>query len=401
MSGVRVHRVIARLNTGGPAMHVVHLTEDLADHGFDTRLIAGSITSDEGDMGYYAAERGVPVTAVSGMTRLLSPWGDLRALLQLYRLFRRERPTIVHTHTAKAGTLGRIAALLARVPVRIHTYHGHVLGGSYFSPAKTAFFRWIERRLAGVSHRLVVLTEDQRTEMATELALAPPERFAVIPLGLELERFAEVDRAVCRERIRGELGVRPDTVLVGMVGRMVPVKNHELFLDALADLRTEGLGAGVEGADAGDFRAAVIGSGERETELRARAARLGIEDGLHWMGWRDDLPELLPALDVLALTSHDEGTPVAILEALAARVPVVSRAVGGVSEILDRGRLGRLVESEDPEAFAAAVREVAADPPSPQLLEEGRRWALERFGRERLARDVAALYREELARTGP
>ncbi|MCH7933462.1 MAG: glycosyltransferase, partial [Gemmatimonadetes bacterium] len=165
-SPILVHRLIARLNTGGPAMHVVHLAEALDPTRFRTRLITGRITEDEGDMTYYARERGVEVTEITGMSRVLSPWRDLRSFLTLLRLFRRERPTIVHTHTAKAGTVGRLAAIVARVPVIVHTFHGHVLGGLYFSPLKTRFFLGIERQLARGTDRLVVLTHDKAREMA-------------------------------------------------------------------------------------------------------------------------------------------------------------------------------------------------------------------------------------------
>ena len=172
-------------------MHVVHLAEALDPTRFRTRLITGHITENEGDMTYYARERGVEVTEITGMSRLLSPLKDLRSFLTLLRIFRRERPTIVHTHTAKAGTVGRLAAMAAGVPVIMHTFHGHVLGGLYFSRIKTRLFLEIERRLARSTDTLVVLTHDQAREMAEDLRLAPPERFAVIPLGLNLRPFAD------------------------------------------------------------------------------------------------------------------------------------------------------------------------------------------------------------------
>jgi glycosyltransferase involved in cell wall biosynthesis len=388
MKPILVHRVIARLNTGGPAMHVVHLTQDLEAHGFRTCLVAGAITPDEGDMTYYATEHGVTVTKVSGMTRLLSFSGDLRSLWQLFRLFRLMRPAIVHTHTAKAGTLGRVAALLAGVPIRIHTYHGHVLGGSYFSPLKTSLFLWIERQIARVTQRLVVLSADQKREMATRLRVADEDRFTIIRLGLELSRFAEVDSAACRKRIREDLRIAKDSFVVGIIGRMVPVKNHELFFDALAEIRRTGR----------PVEAVIVGAGEREGVLKAYAKNAGLREGIHWLGWRDDLPEVIQALDVLALTSHDEGTPVAVIEALVARIPVVARGVGGVGEILGRGRFGAVVDSSNPSAFSAAVSAVADAPPAAEDLQEASEWALAAFSRKRLAADMAELYRTELDR---
>jgi glycosyltransferase involved in cell wall biosynthesis len=276
-----IHRVITRLNVGGPAMHVANLAGALSDDAWRTRLIAGSIEDDEGDMAYYAEERGVEVTYVPAMARSISPLADLKTLWRLYRLFRRERPDVVHTHTAKAGTLGRIAAVLARVPVVVHTYHGHALSGGYFAPWKTRFFLEVERLLARVTNRLVVLTNRQAEQMSHDLRVAARQRFSVVPLGLELDRFLAIDRLAERRSIRSELDIRLNELVVGIVGRMVPIKNHELFLDLLPDLFSK---------VPGPARALVIGAGERETMLRARAEALGIQDRVTWLGWRRDLP---------------------------------------------------------------------------------------------------------------
>ena len=247
-------------------MHVVHLAEALDPTRFRTRLITGRITEDEGDMTYYARERGVEVTEIAGMSRLLSPLRDLRSFLTLLRIFRRERPKIVHTHTAKAGTVARLAAMAAGVPVIIHTFHGHVLGGLYFSRLKTRFFLAIERRLARATDRLIVLTHAQAREMAEGLRVAPMDRFAVIPLGLNLQPFADVDRAAARSRVRAELGIGEDSPVVGIVGRMVPVKNHPLLFDAMARLK---------GRMDPVPHLIVVGSGERERALRAYVSDKG------------------------------------------------------------------------------------------------------------------------------
>lgn len=409
---VLVHRVIARLNVGGPAMHVVHLTRRLSDgRPFQTRLVVGSPMEGEGDMEYFARERGVEVTRIPTMARRLAPLRDLRSFLALWRLFRRERPRIVHTHTSKAGALGRLAAALAGVPVRIHTYHGHVLGGDYFPPWKTRLFRAVERLLARMTHRLIVLSDAQKREMAEELRIAPPSRFEVVPLGLDLQRFTRSDaegrraetpggaptgtpaevRAETRVEVRAGLGLREADEVVGVVGRLVPIKNHELALDAVAALKKRD-------ASGRPLRLLVVGSGEREDELKRYARRAGLQPGdVRWLGWRRDLPRLYAAMDVVALTSDDEGTPVAIIEALAAGVPVVARNVGGVSEVLEGGRWGRLVErSAGPETWARTLSDAVREPPSPGLREAARRSVCRRFGVERLVRDMSRLYSEEL-----
>ena len=373
---------------GGPALHVVNLARGLEPHGFHTRLVAGTLESGEGDMSWYARERGVEPTLLPAMAREVRPVRDLRGLLALRRLFTRERPAIVHTHTAKAGTIGRAAAASAGVPVRIHTFHGHVLGGDYFSGLRTRAFLEVERRLARVSSRLVVLTQAQRREMSERLHIADASKFAVIPLGLELARFRQVDARRVRAAARAGLGIGLEERVVGIVGRLVPVKNHELMLDAFARLCR---------MDGPLWRLLIVGGGEdREEALRGRSRWLGIEGRVLWLGWRRDLPQIYPVMDVVALTSRDEGTPVALLEALAAGIPVAARAVGGVPEVLGEGRLGELVEEDDPETMAVAVSRAFQRPVDDATRDE----VVRRFAVERLCADMAALYREELEGAG-
>ncbi len=371
-------------------MHVVNLARGMNEGPFRTRLIAGRVAETEGDMAYYARERGVEVTMLDELGREMSPHSDLRVLAALHALFRRERPDVVHTHTAKAGALGRIAASLAGVPVRIHTFHGHVLGGGYFSPARTRFFLEVERVLARLTSRAVVLTRRQATEMSEELRVADRDRFRIVPLGLELHRFAEVDREAVRRMTREKLGLGADDPVVGIVGRLVPVKNHELLLEAMVRVRAELPGTCL----------LVVGGGEREKQLRDLAGRRGVGPAVRWLGWRSDLPDLYPAMDVLALTSLDEGTPVAVIEALASGTPVVARAVGGVPEILEGGRWGRLVATDRPGDVARALVEALTTDPPRETRTAMREMALERFSVPRLVADLGRLYRDELVRAG-
>jgi glycosyltransferase involved in cell wall biosynthesis len=340
-------------------------------------------------MGYFARERGVDVLELPALSRLINPLADLRNLWELYRLFRRERPVIVHTHTAKAGTLGRVAAYLAGVPIRIHTFHGHVLGGCYFSPLVTRIYRGIETLLARLSGRLVVLTEVQKREMAQELKIASPGKFKVIPLGLDLGPFAEVDRLAARGKARTDLGLGEEEVVVGVVGRLVPVKNHELLFKAHS-LLEKALGR--------DVRILVIGSGLRQAELRAFVEDLGTQDRVTWLGWRQNLETLYPAMDALALTSFDEGTPVAVLEALSAGTPVAARAVGGVPEIIDGIPLTRLIGTAEPAAVASALAKVLEAEVGEGERQEVRERIRDRFSVENLVSQMEALYREELGK---
>jgi glycosyltransferase involved in cell wall biosynthesis len=391
-TGVLVHRVIARLNIGGPAIHVVNLAEGLDRRGeFRTRLIAGRIPPDEGDMRFYARERGVEVLEVPAVSRRVNLRKDVWSLWSLYRIFLREKPQIVHTHTAKAGTLGRLAAFLAGVPVRIHTFHGHVLGGDYFSPVLTRLYLEIERQLARISQRLIVLTEGQRRELSQERRIAPSDRFAVIPLGLELGRFASVDREAARRRTRDSLGIGQEEVVIGTVGRLVPIKNHRLLLRAHPILEAL-LGKPV--------RLVLVGSGDLEEELLGLGKELGTGDRILWLGWRDDLHLLYPAMDAFALTSMDEGTPVAVIEALASGTPVAARAVGGVPEVLEGIPLGRLVPVGDPRSLAEGLKEVSRMKLPGPILEKVRRGIEARYALESLLDTVSDLYRAELRRAG-
>jgi glycosyltransferase involved in cell wall biosynthesis len=287
--------------------------------------------------------------------------------------------------------------------VTIHTFHGHVLGGDYFSPVVTRVFLEVERQLARWTRRIVVLTEGQKEEMTGRLRVAPEERFAVIPLGLELEPFREVDRSEARRETRAALGIEADEVVVGTVGRLVPVKNHELLFEALPPLE-EILGRRV--------RVLVVGSGLREAELRHHAARVGIGERVLWLGWRRDLPRLYPAMDALALTSFDEGTPVAVLEALASGTPVAARAVGGVPEILRGMPRSILVEGDTPGDMARGLARVltrqedgegeeeTVEAGHEEAAETLRRAVARRYSVDRLARDMEALYREALEEVG-
>ena len=293
---------------------------------------------------------------------------------------------MVHTHTAKAGALGRAAAVLARVPVRVHTYHGHVLGGSYFHGLRTAAYRWVERALARWTHRILVLTQSQAEDLGRLLGVRR-ERLSVVPLGLPLEPFRTAERGPARAWLREHLDLPPQAQLVGSVGRIVPVKNHRLLLDAMAR---------VEGA-----HLVVVGDGAAidVDPLVAQARSLGLEPRVHWMGWQREIPRITAALDVMALTSHDEGTPVAVLEALAAGTRVVATAVGGVPEILDMAVDCESVDDPSPSAFATALAralQTARSHPDAALPDSVRSRVTDHFSIERLVSDVWSAYALEL-----
>ena len=382
---IRVMRLIARLNVGGPAIHVSLLTVGLNDETFRSTLVAGTVGSDEGDMTYLAREMGLNPVIVPWMGREVSPLNDLRALGALVRLMRDIRPHVVHTHTAKAGFLGRLAARLAGIPVVVHTFHGHVFHG-YFGPLKTGVFIWLERLAARLSDAILTISDGLRDDLIG-YRIAPPERIRVVPLGLKLQPLTRIGEL--RGRFRRECGYSTDAPLVGIIGRLVPIKNHELFLQAARQVH-EALP---------EARFVVVGGGERQPELESLAASLSLSDVVSFTGWRRDLPAIYADLDTLVISSRNEGTPVSIIEAMAAGVPVVATAVGGVPDLLRGGDLGMLVPSDDPAALADAIGAALAARQSAHL-DEARAWALKRYDAERLIVDMRALYIDLLERKG-
>jgi glycosyltransferase involved in cell wall biosynthesis len=387
-SPIKVVRVITRLNIGGPAIHAVLLTQALNDGAaFRSTLIAGTTAPHEGDMLDFAHARGVDPIVLPALGREISPLDDLGALARVVRLVRRLKPDVLHTHMAKAGTVGRLAARICNVPVVIHTYHGHVFH-SYFSPAKTRLFVTIERALGLATNRIVVIGDGQRAEIAS-YGVAPLHKLVTIRLGLELAQFLDAERA--RGAVRRELGIRADVPLVGIVARLVPIKAPEVFLHTAARVR-----AALPGA-----QFMVIGDGERRPELQRLANQLGLDGAVHWLGWRRDMVRVYADLDVVALTSRNEGSPVALIEALASARPVVSTAVGGVPEVVMHGETGLTAPVSDVAALADAILTLLRDPALARRLgSAGRRHVYPRYDSSRLVDDVRSLYLRELDALG-
>jgi glycosyltransferase involved in cell wall biosynthesis len=378
----KVVRIIARLNTGGPTFHVMHLSAGLAPE-FDTLLVAGTIADGEGDLTPMVRENVAAVTILPSLGREIHPLKDLLTLLRLYRLLRRERPMIVHTHTAKAGAVGRVAAILARVPVRVHTFHGHVLRG-YFGPTKSALFIRLERMLARGSTAVIAVSDSLAAELMTEFRVCEPSRLRVIPLGLDLARYSAAGAAERRRSFRNEMAIS-DELVVACVGRLVPIKNVALLLDAVAVTRSRGV----------RLILLIVGRGTEEVRLRERADALGLHDAVRFVGWRSDLDRVYAGADIVALSSDNEGTPVALIEALAAGRSVVATNVGGVRDVLEDGRLGKLVARGDAAGFSDALIELAHDATERHRLElTGPPSVLRRFGKDRLVADIARLYTE-------
>ena len=351
---------------------------------FETLLVHGRLAPGEQSLESVAEGEGARTRFLPELAQPVSPASDLRALLKLRSLVRSFRPDIVHTHTAKAGFLGRQAALSAGAaqPALVHTFHGHVLEG-YFGPAKERLFRGLETRLGRRTDRLIGVSEATVADLV-RLGVAERARFRVIPLGLDLSGFASLGEAE-RAASRAELGVGEDEVLVSFVGRVVPIKRLHLLLEAVAVARSAGA----------RVRLAVAGDGEIRADLEAQAQGLGLGEVVSWLGYRRDLQPLAAAADIAAVSSANEGTPVSLIEAAAAGVPAVSTDVGGVAEVVADGKTGILVPSGDAEALSQALVRLAGDAElRARYGAAARESALGRYSIERLLADIQEMYGE-------
>lgn len=386
----RILRVIARLNMGGPALHVSYLTKGLETRGYHTTLVAGKLARGEDSMSYVADELGVEVVPLVAMHRDVSPVYDPVAVTRLVGEIRRVRPHILHTHTAKAGAVGRAAALLAgdaRPPVIVHTYHGHVLRG-YFDPVRTQFFRETERALARHTNRLIAVGPQVRDDLV-ELGVAPAEKFSVIRLGIDLEsRVLTADR---RAEFRHLFGIPEDRFVVGWIGRMTAIKRVPDILAAFKALRDRGVEATL----------CLVGDGPDRDAVEQLASDLGIVRDILFVGYQRDVAPYYAFFDAFLLPSANEGTPVVAIEALASERPVVATRVGGVPDVVDDGEDGFLVEVGDIPALADRLEQLARDPElRARMGKAGRERVVPRYRVERLVDDVDTLYRELLTEQG-
>jgi glycosyltransferase involved in cell wall biosynthesis len=381
----RILRVVARMNIGGPSYNVSLLSGRLDRERYETLLLTGTLGSGEGSFEELVQRYGVNRRVVPGLRPELDPANDLRALVSLVRTIRQFRPDMVHTHTAKAGALGRLAAIITPGvrPVIVHTYHGHVLSG-YFGRALNAVYRNIERLLAMKSDCLIGVSSATVDELV-ELRVAPAHKFRTIPIGLDLERLLAVERSE-GVPFRAEVGAGTEDVLAVFVGRLAPIKRVDLLIEAVALAR----------ASEPRLRVAIVGDGELRGSLEQQASRLGMRETMRFLGFRNDLPAIAAGSDLAVLASDNEGTPVALIEAAAAGLPAVATAVGGVTDIVTPST-GITVAKGDAHAFADALLRLAGDRGARERLGlTAREHVRERFAARRLLDDIDGLYKELL-----
>ncbi len=385
---IRVVRLIARLNVGGPAIHTILLTKLLTPERFASTLITGQVSPSEGDMRYLAEDLGVTPQIIPALGREIHWRNDLISLWRIYRLLRKLRPTIVHTHTAKAGMLGRLAAKLAGVPIIVHTFHGHVFH-SYFSRRKTKFFLWIERILAKFTNAIITVSPKQRKEILS-YQIGKPEKVHAVGLGLELQKFVNCEDL--RAKLRQELKVDAETPMIGTAARLVPVKGLTYFLEAAKQVLETYPKA----------RFVIVGDGELRDTLELYANKLQIPSHVHFLGWRRDLPEIYADLDLVVLSSLNEGLPVALIEAMAAGKPVVATQVGGVGDLVQHGRSGVLVPAKDSRALAEGMIQVLSLSNRERIAmgQAGRTSVYPKYHIDTLVKNIESVYEDLLGKKG-
>jgi glycosyltransferase involved in cell wall biosynthesis len=384
-----IARLIARLNVGGPATQAILMTEAFRKKGYRALLLTGDVPPGEGSVEYLASERSVHPIKISKLSRRISAAADLKSLWRLIRFFRCERPTILHTHTAKAGTLGRLAAIATGVPVRVHTFHGHVFSG-YFSPTLTRIFIAIERFLGRHTDCIIAVSPSQRKELVETYSIAPPEKVVTIPLGFDLDQFLGVNGH--EGSLRAAAGCSREAGLVGWIGRMTEIKDPALFLESAVRIR----GA----LPSAQF--VMVGDGELREDCEARIRKVGLQDKVLLAGWKRHLSSVYADLDLLLLTSINEGTPLALLEAMASGRSFIATDVGGVRDLMigtvhkeqswERFDNGILVPRDSLRIAEAAEYLLLR----PELRREmgrcGREFVRNRYSCNRLADDLEHLY---------
>ena len=387
----KVLRIINRFNLGGPTYNAAYLTKYLPED-FETLLIGGEKDDTENTSTHILDDLDIDPIIIPEMKRAIRFGDDYAAYKKIKKIIDEFKPDIVHTHASKAGTLGRLAAFASKVPVVVHTFHGHVFH-SYFNKAKTSVFKRIERKLAEKSSCIIAISDKQREELGEIHKIAPLDKIKVIPLGFDLSRFQhDIDGK--RIQFRKAYNIKPDEIAIGIIGRLVPVKNHSLFLNAFKIAL---------GQTTKKIRAFIVGDGEDRTSIINLAEELGIEyttenfdessAPLVFTSWIKEIDHVNAGMDIIALSSLNEGTPVSLIEAQASCNPIVSTNVGGIENIVVENKTGLLSEIDDVDQYAKNLLSLIEDEAMrKEMQKEGWSHVKNKFSYDRLVKDVSELY---------
>ncbi len=392
MGKPKVLRIINRLNLGGPTYNAAYLSKYLEDD-FETLLIAGMKDESEASSEFIINNLGLNPRYIKHMYRSLNPLKDRKSLKEIRTIIRAFKPDIVHTHASKAGAVGRWAAIQENVPIIIHTFHGHVFH-SYFNPIKTKIFLNIERYLAKKTSKIIAISNLQKKELCEDFRIAKKDKFQVVPLGFDLHRFQENTKEK-RAQFRKKYDVDEETVAIGIIGRLVPIKNHTFFLKAIKAL--------VEKGTNHPIKVFIIGDGEEREKIEQQAKTLNIEYStencthhnkpLVFTSWIKKADVATSGLDIITLTSLNEGTPVSLIEASAAGKPIVTTNVGGIKDVVKDNINAYILEKDDVEGFAHKLQILVNNKVlRHQMGIEGMDYAFSQFSHTRLVDDVRGLY---------
>ncbi len=393
----RILRIANRFNLGGPTFNVAYLTKYLAPE-YETMLVGGEKEESEASSSHILSDLGIEPLIIPEMKRELSPGLDLNAYRQVKQLIRDFKPDIVHTHAAKAGAIGRQAAFDMKVPVVLHTFHGHVFH-SYFGALKTEFYKQVERSLAKRSTRIIAISDLQRHELSAIHNICPAEKIEVVPLGFNLSQFRD-NQEEKRAAFRTEFNVQPDELAIGIIGRLVPVKDHRLFLRLLKHAAN---------TSTTKLRFFVVGDGEERLALEEYCREIGVPfidhhavakgntELLTFTSWRTDVDVIYAGLDVVMLTSKNEGTPVSLIEAQASNTPVLTTNVGGVANVIMEGITGLMAEHTDEAKLTELLMTLINDAAlRSRMAQNGWTHVGEKYHYTRLVRDMSNLYEKLL-----
>jgi GT2 family glycosyltransferase len=394
---LKILRIVSRLNIGGPSIHCSILTKGLSKTLFETKLVAGKGSSHEGDMSYLINSDNGFLLKIPELQREINFWYDIMAFYKIVKTVFREKPDIVHTHMAKAGAVSRAAVfvhnLVSRKKIKtVHTFHGNVLTG-YFNPQISKFFIGIEKALAKVTDVIIAISQTQKWELTQKFGLASDDKVHIINLGFDLTRFSSTNG---NRKLRSYLGVGDETFLIGIIGRLVPIKNHVLFMDSAKLI--------MEKYPRKDLRFIIIGDGELRKQLESYAQEIGIGESVVFYGWEKEIQDVYADLDMLLLTSNNEGTPVSIIESMASGVPVVTTGVGGVKDLLGRIKTsssgsngcsicerGILCPKGNAEAVANGIQYLIEND-NQDLVNKARNFVYENYTDKRLIQRIENLY---------
>lgn len=388
----KILRIHNRLIVGGPSHNVTLLTAYLSPE-FETKLLVGKKDPAEKDATYIADQLGLVPVEIKEMRRSILPFYDIIAYFRIKKIIQEYKPDIVHTHASKSGAVGRLAARSCRVPLIVHTFHGHVFH-SYFSPLMSKAIVRFERFFAKRTDAIIAISDSQKHELTEVYKIAPPEKVFTVPLGFNLDKYS-IDQDKKKVIFQNKYGFENDEIIVGIIGRLVPVKNHEMFLEMAAIVKSK---------TNRNVRFAIIGDGESRAGIEKKAEELGLSYSYYITNpkqktdvlvtsWETEIDQALAGLDIVVLTSHNEGTPVSLIEAQSACIPVVSTNVGGVEDIVIHGETGFITEVNEVNLFAEYVVQLIEDKNLRERMgKSGYENVVKRYSKQRLINDMRNLY---------